>query len=166
MPVMTKSPSGEDIVILSRGEYDALMADRNEDASDAARANQILADLASGEETTLTAEELDKLLAAKTPLAFWRRHRGLTQQDLSNQTGVAQGFLSEIENGSKTGDVQTISKIAKALSLTIDDLVVQPEPPVKKRVRPAAGAKIRFGSRTRARTTGRGSKHGTTAKAR
>jgi transcriptional regulator with XRE-family HTH domain len=165
MPVMTKSPSGEDIVILSRSEYDALMADRSEDASDAVRANQILADLASGEETTLTAKELDKLLAAKTPLAFWRRHRGLTQQDLSSQTGVAQGFLSEIENGSKTGDVQTVSKIAKALSLTIDDLVVQPEPPVKKKVRPPDSAKTRLRSRTRARTTGRSSKHSTAAKA-
>jgi DNA-binding XRE family transcriptional regulator len=155
MPVMTKSPSGEDIVILSRSEYDALIADRNEDASDAIRANEILADLASGVETTLSAADVGELLAAKTPLAFWRRHRGLTQQDLSRQTGVAQGFLSEIESGSKTGDLKTVSRIARALSLTIDDLVVQPEPSARKKARAQSGVKIHSVSRTRARNGGR-----------
>jgi transcriptional regulator with XRE-family HTH domain len=163
MPVMTKSPSGEDIVILSRREYDALIADRNEDASDAVRANQILARLESGTETTLSAADVSKLLAAKTPLAFWRRHRGLTQQDLSRQTDIAQGFLSEIENGSKTGDLQTVSRIAEALSLTIDDLVVQSEPPARKKSRPRSSVKIRRDSRTRARNDGRGPKQGSAA---
>jgi hypothetical protein len=37
MPVMTKTPQGEDIVILSRAEYDVLTAGRrDEDAADAA----------------------------------------------------------------------------------------------------------------------------------
>ena len=35
MPVMTKSPQGDDIVILSREEYDQLVAAADEDASDA-----------------------------------------------------------------------------------------------------------------------------------
>jgi DNA-binding XRE family transcriptional regulator len=133
MPVMFKSPGGEDLVILSRKEFDALTAGRDEDGKDAARANRVLAELRSGDETLLTDAELDDLLAAKTPLAFWRRHRGLTQHALSKLTGVAQGFLSEIENGSKSGDVQTIARIAKALAVTIDDLVVQPKQPSRKR---------------------------------
>jgi DNA-binding XRE family transcriptional regulator len=141
---MFKSPGGEDLVILSRKEFDALTAERDEDARDAARANRVLAELTAGNETLLTDAELSQLLAAKTPLAFWRNHRGLTQQALSKLSGVAQGFLSEIENGGKTGDVQTIARIAKALGVSIDDLVVQPRPTPRKR-RP----------RTTGRTAGR-----------
>jgi DNA-binding XRE family transcriptional regulator len=143
MPVMTKSPNGEDIVILSRKEYDQLVSSK-EDRADAAALRRVRADRKTGHSETLTGKEVDELLAAKTPLAFWRKHRGLTQQALSKLSGVAQGFLSEIENGGKTGDVQTIARIAKALGVSIDDLVVQPRPTPRKR-RP----------RTTGRTAGR-----------
>jgi transcriptional regulator with XRE-family HTH domain len=129
MPVMTKTPKGDEIVILSRAEYDALTTGRSdEDAADVAHANRILTELAEGSETLLTSEQADELLAAKTPLAFWRKHRGLTQEALSKLVGVAQGFISEIENGSKTGDVQTLAAVARALEISLDDLVI-PKPP-------------------------------------
>jgi transcriptional regulator with XRE-family HTH domain len=129
MPVMTKTPKGDEIVILSRAEYDALTTGRSdEDAADIAHANRILAELAEGSETLLTSEQADELLAAKTPLAFWRKHRGFTQEALSKLVGVAQGFISEIENGSKTGDVQTLAAVARALEISLDDLVI-PKPP-------------------------------------
>ena len=129
MPVMTRTPKGDEIVILSRAEYDALaMGQRDEDAADAARANKILGELARGSETLLTSEQADELLAAKTPFAFWRKHRGMTQEALSKLVGVAQGFISEIENGSKTGDVQTLAAIARALEISLDDLVILKAP--------------------------------------
>ncbi|WP_061020044.1 helix-turn-helix transcriptional regulator [Bradyrhizobium sp. CCH5-F6] len=125
MPVMTKTPQGDDIVILSRAEYDALtMGRRDEDAADAARANGILADIEMGTEILLSSEQASELLEAKTPLAFWRKHRGMTQEALSKSVGVAQGFISEIENGAKTGDVQTLALIARALGVSLDDLVI------------------------------------------
>ena len=125
MPVMTKTPQGDDIVILSRAEFDALTTGRrDEDTADAAYANRILADIESGTETLLTGEQANQLLNAKTPLAFWRKHRGITQQALSKLIGVAQGFVSEIENGTKTGDVQTLAAIARALAISLDDLVI------------------------------------------
>jgi transcriptional regulator with XRE-family HTH domain len=133
MPVMTKTPRGDEIVILSRAEYEALAAgSRGEDAADAAHANRILAELASGRETLLTSEQADALLSAPTPLAFWRKHRGLTQQALSKRVGVAQGFISEIENGSKTGDVQTLATIARVLEISLEDLVVPKSPKLPK----------------------------------
>jgi len=42
MPVMTKSPKGDDIVILSRKEYDRLLAAANEDVTDAAVAKKAI----------------------------------------------------------------------------------------------------------------------------
>jgi transcriptional regulator with XRE-family HTH domain len=163
MPVMTKTPKGDDIVILSRAEYDALTVGRHdEDAADATRANNILADIESGTETLLTSEQANQLLNAKTPLAFWRKHRGMTQQALSKLIGVAQGFVSEIENGTKTGDVRTLAAMARALAISLDDLVIVR--PVKSAKKAQMKARKIFvtsstgGKRPQPRTAKRGSR--------
>jgi transcriptional regulator with XRE-family HTH domain len=145
MPVMTKTPQGDDIVILSRAEYDALALGRpDEDAADAAHANSILADIESGTETLLTGEQANQLLSAKTPLAFWRKHRGMTQEALSKSIGVAQGFVSEIENGTKTGDVQTLANMARVLTISLDDLVIaKPIQFAKKRLTKARKSSVK-----------------------
>lgn len=150
---MTKTPQGDEIVILSRAEYEALNASRrDEDAADAAHANGILLDLERGNETLLTSEETDQLLDAKTPLAFWRKHRGLTQEALSSAVGVAQGFISQIENGTKTGDVQTLAAIARTLHVSLDDLVIAREArPIngrEKKRRPSAAINVSRRSRS------------------
>jgi DNA-binding XRE family transcriptional regulator len=122
MPVMTKSPKGDEIVILSRDEYDRLIA-AGEDATDARTARRVIDDVASGAETVLSESELEEFLEAKTPLAFWRKRRRMTQASLAKATGLAQGFLSEIESGQKPGTPATLKKIAEALGIKIDDLI-------------------------------------------
>ncbi len=114
MPVTTKASNGD--------------AAASEDAADIATARLVIARINSGEEQLLTSAELDELLAAKTPLAFYRQRAGLTQAALAQRTGVAQSDLSEIESGRKSGDIQTMRKMADALNLTIDDLVVSKSP--------------------------------------
>jgi transcriptional regulator with XRE-family HTH domain len=74
---------------------------------------------------------VDELLAARTPLAFWRKKRGLTQTDLATAAGIAQGFLSEIESGLKTGDVTVLQRIASALGISLLELV--PDLPSSRR---------------------------------
>jgi transcriptional regulator with XRE-family HTH domain len=159
MPVMTKTPKGDEIVILSRAEYDALTTGRSdEDAADVAHANRILTELAEGSETLLTSKQADELLAAKTPLAFWRKHRGLTQEALSKLVGVAQGFISEIENGSKTGDVQTLAGVARALEISLDDLVIPKPPRYSGSKSRTIAIKARRGDRMKAQSAKRGPK--------
>jgi ribosome-binding protein aMBF1 (putative translation factor) len=135
MPVMTKSPKGDDIVILSRKEYDRLLAAADEDVIDAAIAKNAIA----RNEETLSETEVDELLAARTPLAFWRKKRGLTQTDLAKVAGIAQGFLSEIESGLKTGDVTVLQRIAIALEISLLELV--PDLPSSRR-KPGVKPKI------------------------
>jgi ribosome-binding protein aMBF1 (putative translation factor) len=135
MPVMTKSPKGDDIVILSRKEYDRLLAAADEDVIDAVMAKKAIA----RNEETLSEADVDELLAARTPLAFWRRKRGLTQTDLAKAAGIAQGFLSEIESGLKTGDVTVLQRIAIALEISLLELV--PDLPSSRR-KPGAKLKI------------------------
>jgi len=72
---MTKGPQGDDIVILSRTEYDQLIA-ANEDARDAETLRRSIARVESGEEETFTSAEVDAFLAATTPLAFFRKSGG------------------------------------------------------------------------------------------
>lgn len=119
MAVMTKTPTGEDIVILSRKEYDRLLLAANDDASDARAAKRAIA----RDEETLTEAELDDLLSAKSSLSFWRKRRGLTQAELAKRAEIAQGFLSEIEGGRKKGDVAVLQRIAAALEISLLDLV-------------------------------------------
>lgn len=66
---------------------------------------------------------VQRMLASESLLRLWREHRGLTLESLSQQTGVAKGYLSEIESGKKPGSVATLKKCAEVLLIDLDDLV-------------------------------------------
>jgi DNA-binding XRE family transcriptional regulator len=120
--VRTKAPNGDGIVIVPEADYDR-MIEELEDLRDSLITRQVLGEIESGEEEMLTSAETDELLAAKTPLAFWRRKRELTQAALADAAGISQAFLSEIESGHKPGTAATLKKIADALRITVDDLI-------------------------------------------
>lgn len=44
-----------------------------------------------------------------------RREKGITQKELSERTGIAQGDISKLENGSANPSVKTLKRIAAAL---------------------------------------------------
>ena len=54
----------------------------------------------------------------------WREKRGMTQDDLARRVGLSKSFLSEIENGKKTGSVKTLRGIAEALGIDLTRLAV------------------------------------------
>jgi len=45
---------------------------------------------------------------------------GLTQQELSELSGVSQQLISQIENGKAQPSLRTITKLAEVLKLDID----------------------------------------------
>jgi DNA-binding XRE family transcriptional regulator len=104
-----------DTVTLTREEYSDLI-----DARDHAVA---MRDVAAGTMETLSSAELDQYLAAPSPLAFWRRHRGLTQAALARKIGITQPYLAQIETGRRTGDVRLYARLAAVLRVRIEDLV-------------------------------------------
>jgi len=104
-----------DTITLSRTEYQDII-----DARDHAVA---MRDVATGAMETLSEAELDAYLEAGTPLAFWRKHRGMTQTTLATQADVSQAFLAQIETGKRVGTVSVLAKVAKALRVRIEDLV-------------------------------------------
>ena len=94
-----------------------------EDLLDMAVARKADAALASGREELLTAEETAALVAAPTPLAFWRKKRGRTQTQLAAAIGVSQNFLSDVERGKAKGDMTLYAKVARCLAVSIEDLM-------------------------------------------
>ena len=118
-PQIITSPSGEELVVVPRRDY--------EDLVDAAVARKVDTALASGREELLTAEETAALLMAPAPLAFWRKKRGKTQTQLAATIGVSQNFLSDLERGKAKGDVTLFARLARCLEVSIEDLVPEEE---------------------------------------
>ena len=52
-----------------------------------------------------------------------RKRQGLTQEDLARRCGVTGALISRIERGSRTGSIDTVSKICGALGLDVAQVV-------------------------------------------
>lgn len=48
-----------------------------------------------------------------------RKKAGLTQKELSDRTGIAQGDISKLENGNGNPSIKTLQKLAEAMNMTL-----------------------------------------------
>lgn len=55
----------------------------------------------------------------------WRRHRGLTQEQLSERIGYDRSYLSKIEHFKKRYDELFLEAVAEALNCTAADLIMR-----------------------------------------
>ena len=55
-------------------------------------------------------------------MRVWREYRGLTQAQLAEAAGVAQSMVAIIERGDRRGTVDTLTVIAPALKVELEDL--------------------------------------------
>lgn len=117
-----KTPSGDEMVILPRAEYDRLIEER-EMARDVAIYDRFHDRLARGEEELIPSDIVDRLLDGENKVKVWRGHRGLSARELAEKTGLSASYISEIESGRKEGSISAMKKIAAALRLDLDDLV-------------------------------------------
>lgn len=116
-----KTPSGEEMVVLSRAEYDRLLA-AAEAASDVAAFDEATAALATGVEEAVPATFVHAMIEGESLVRLWRRHRGMTLDALAKATGLSAPFLSQIENGRRAGSIETLKVVAAALGVSLDDL--------------------------------------------
>ena len=109
--------SGDELVVLSRRDYDALLARcGDEDAED--RMTLILAAEARAE-APLPEAVSAAILKGDCVLKALRNWRGLTQVQLAEAAGIGQGFLSELEARMKTGSAETLAKLAQRLDVPV-----------------------------------------------
>lgn len=58
-----------------------------------------------------------------------RRHKKMTQEQLGKQAGVTKVSISLYESGRRTPDLETITKIADALEVSVDYLLGRTDVP-------------------------------------
>ncbi len=122
-----KTPEGGELAVLSRSDYEALVAaarEAEEDAADiaaydAAKSADPIMRLALPAEITAAMLKGDSLIRAL------RRNAGLTQSELASRAGIGQGYLSEIEvvGSKKSPSTETLIALAKALGVEQDWLI-------------------------------------------
>jgi DNA-binding XRE family transcriptional regulator len=112
--IQHSAETGEDIITLTRDEYDDLV--------DGVRHEATMRGIAAGFMGTLTDAEMDEYLEAPTPIAFWRKHRGLTQQPLADAIGVSPPYIALLENGQREATGPVYAGLAAALRVTVGDL--------------------------------------------
>lgn len=82
--------------------------------------------LARGEEELVPAAVVDRLLAGEPRLKVWREYRRFTQTTLAAASGVHRVVVADIESGRKRSSLDAHVKLARALGLLVDDLIVPP----------------------------------------
>jgi len=79
-----------------------------------------------GEEELIPSQIAYAILDGENPIKVWREYRGLTQKALADIAGISKPYLSQIETNKRTGTKEVLLAIAKALKVTLDDIVIQP----------------------------------------
>lgn len=118
-----KTEGGEELVILTRRDYDALLARAGDEAAEDAMSVRIVEDARASGEVALPESVWNAIEAGTHPLAAIRGWRGMTQSQLAAEAGCAQAFVSAIESGSKTPSVAVLGALAKALRVKWNQLL-------------------------------------------
>lgn len=118
-----KTPNGEDMVVLARADYEALV-EAAEMLDDVAAYDRFKEKLARGEEELVPAEYVNRMSEGEHPIRVWRDFRGLSAKELAAVAGISATYLSEIESRKKEGSISALKKIARVLRVDIDELVV------------------------------------------
>lgn len=55
-------------------------------------------------------------------ITYLRKERGMSQLDLSVETGLSKSYLSDLENGRRNPSVLTCQRIASCLNIPLEEL--------------------------------------------
>ena len=107
------APDGSELVVLKRADFEALL-EAWEDAEDVIAARVALKELEAqgGMPDEVVTAILDEGL---TPVAAWRRFRGLSQAELARRARISQVWLGRIESGNGHGRPKVRAALAAAL---------------------------------------------------
>ena len=109
--------TNHETITISRAEYDALIA-RN------CELKEYVGSLEADDGSCVPHPVALAVIRGDSPLSAFRKHRRITLRELSQSTGLAASYISEIERGLKPGSVSALSRLADALDTTIDALAM------------------------------------------
>ena len=110
------TPSGDEMVVIPRADYDALI-DAADEASDLA-----LMKSRRGEPTMSHDLVMAVLTGNMRLMEAWRKQRGMTQAQLAAKVNVRPATISDIESGKSHGRFDIMQRVARALGVGLDDL--------------------------------------------
>jgi DNA-binding XRE family transcriptional regulator len=117
---------GEDLVVLVRSEYEALLARAGDEAGEDAMTARIVdaakAKIARGEDVALPGAVWHAIESGEHPIRAIRKHRGLTKTELAGQAGLRPEDIADIEAGMKSPAAASLKAIAAALGVPLDIL--------------------------------------------
>src|SRR6202035_6192701 len=119
-----KTPRGE-VAIVPRKDYELLVAkaaEADEDTGTARIVAQARREIASGG-PLLPKDVVDRIANGDNPVRVVREWRDVTQMYLSFKTNLSQGYISDIENGRRTGTAAALRLIANVMKMPLDLLV-------------------------------------------
>jgi hypothetical protein len=127
MSVRFQKTSRGEVAILPRKDYELLLAkasEADEDAGTARVAARARKEIASGG-PLLPKDVVDRMANGENPVRVLREWRDITQMYLSFKTNLSQGYISDIENGRRTGTAAALGLIANVLKVPLDLLLQQ-----------------------------------------
>ena len=117
-PQRFTAPDGTEMVVLKAADYERLhaLAEEGEDVIDGLAA---LARVEAGEGTVPGEVVHSMIVDGMSPIAAWRKYRGLSQAALARKAGLSQVWVSRIEAGGGYGSRETRRKLAEALEAPV-----------------------------------------------
>ncbi|PJE33755.1 anaerobic benzoate catabolism transcriptional regulator [Pseudooceanicola marinus] len=107
-----------EMVTIPRDEYDRLRQ-AAEDLSDLQAYDRAME--AGGE--SVPAEYVNRILDGENPVRVYRDWRGMTAAALAEASKLNRVQITQIETGKRSGNVETMKKLADALGVRVDDLI-------------------------------------------
>ena len=119
---LVRGPGGEQMVLLPEKEYDHLVA-AAEDLADLIAMTEFDRKIELGEEEFVPERIVEQIFDGENLIRVWREYRGLSLTELASATKLLDDELAEIETDQQSPTVEQLKAIAKALKVTMDDLV-------------------------------------------
>lgn len=119
-----QTPGGEELAVLPRADYEALLS-RADDA-DATTARLIESSrkaIADGQDVVLPKAVVDRMTSGENRVRVLREWREMIQVELAAATGISQNYLSAIETGARKGPAELQARLARALGVPTDLLI-------------------------------------------
>jgi DNA-binding XRE family transcriptional regulator len=121
MTVQIVEIGGQKIAMLPADEFERLV-EQYEERMDIAAAERAEQRRLSGEEEFIPFGMVKSVIDGENALRAWRKHRGLTQDQLATRANVRLSTVSEIETGKAQGKPSIWRAFAKVLNVTVDDI--------------------------------------------
>ena len=122
MTVQIVEIGGQKIAMLPADEFERLV-EQLEDRADDAAAQRAEQRRSAGTEEYIPFELVNAIVNGENALRVWRKHRGLTQEQLAAKAEVRLSTVSEIENGKAQGKPSIWRAFATILDVSVDEIL-------------------------------------------